>query len=57
MINSSLYKDSSDAKFEYDEQNNWLLNELNKIELEKPIHTILFGHIPPFIINAYEEND
>mmetsp|Transcript_10369 Transcript_10369/g.14383 ORF Transcript_10369/g.14383 Transcript_10369/m.14383 type:complete len:359 (+) Transcript_10369:266-1342(+) len=54
VINSSLYKDPSKAKDLAKEHDKWLMQELKKCEKEKPQHTLVFAHIPPFI-NAPDE--
>ena len=51
VINSSLYHSPVDAQEDASAQDAWLLETLSTAgsQATPPVHTLIFGHIPPFI--------
>ncbi|CAL4168659.1 unnamed protein product [Meganyctiphanes norvegica] len=57
VINSSFFKDPTDAKELAAEQDKWLEIQLKVVRTEKPKHAVMFQHIPWFMVIHDEDND
>jgi len=57
VLNLSLFSDSSGAEKYHEEQEKWLLNELQKSMNEKPTHLLIFQHQPWFLVDPGENDD
>lgn len=54
-LNSQFWQDRTEAPKLAEEQDEWLEKELEYIKAKKPVHAIIFQHIPPFLENIDEE--
>jgi hypothetical protein len=56
-LNSQLYKDASGCPDLAKQQDAWLDRELARSAQQKPQHTVVFSHIPPFVDSPTERDD